>query len=172
LTEKAEKTATLADLEKMLGEPVSAQAEEPALTVEQAKPVATFSDLIAAVEALNDTEYEVIGGKRFGFLRFRVSDDWVNLVRRAQRGKEFTDNSPRGFLVNAGEPDADKQLWVKSGDVVAQAMILFGVLIEPKPERLEEVLTLALRGGWLFTAMTNAALQTNGERAIEAAKKG
>jgi hypothetical protein len=169
---KEERTATLADLEKILGEPIPAPVDTPALTVEQAQPVATFGDLLAAVESLTEVEYRVIGGKRFGFLRFRASDDWVNLIRRSQRGKEFTESSARGFLVNPGETDKEKQLWVKNGDVTAQAMIVFGTLAEPKPAKLEEVFMLALKGGWLFTALVNAALETNGERAIEAAKKG
>jgi hypothetical protein len=172
LAEKTERTATLADLEKMLGEPVPIEPYKMSAVLDNALPVKTFADLMAAVESLADIEYRVIGSRRFGFYRFRASADWLGLIRKSMRGKEFTENSPRGFLVNPNEPDKDKQLWLRDGEIAAQAMVLFGTLAEPKPDKLEDVLMLALRGGWIFTSLANAALETNGERAIEAAKKG
>jgi hypothetical protein len=127
---------------------------------------------MAKVEAQGDIEHRVIGGRRFGFKRIHDAGEWVNLIRKSQRGKEFTDKAVGGLIVNPEATEADKHLYVKDGDIVAQAHILFGTLLEPKPGKFADVLTLALKGGAMFTALVNAALQINGEEAIDAAKNG
>ena len=167
-----DKAATLADLETALTEPIEAESEETELSVEQAEPIATFDELLAKVEAQEDVVYRVIGGKRFGFKRIHDAGEWVDLIRKSQRGKEFTDNAAKGIPINPEETDAEKRLYVKDGDIVAQAHILLGTLAQPKPAKFADVLMLALKGGALFTSLVNMALRINGEEAIDAAKNG
>lgn len=166
-----DKAATLADLEKMLGEPVPTEPDEPELTVEKAEPVTTYEQLMAKIEALDDVEYRVVGGMRFGFKRFRDAAEWNTLTRKAGRGREFAERAG-SIIINPGEADPEKRLCIKDPDIIGMAHIIFGTLAVPKLSKLDEAIMLSLRGGSFFTALFNAAFGVNGEDAIAAAKKG